>query len=116
MRAPLAGLDLMSGALDDIKRLAGPQAAELPKLAARAAEVTRALDAVVPPPDLAQVHALVQTAARLAAQAVEARRDAVVSGAMDRAWQASSAAAGALMLVDRAKQDLESATAPPGSK
>jgi hypothetical protein len=35
---------------------------------------------------------------------------------MDQAWQASSAAAGALMLLARAKQDLDAALTPPGSR
>ena len=67
----------------------------------------------MPPSDLAAVHALMVSAAQLAAQAVAVRRDAVTSGAMDRAWQASSAAAGALMLLDRARKDLASALVPP---
>ena len=57
-----------------------------------------------------------KTAAQLAMQAVTTRGAAVTSGAMDQAWQASSAAAGALMLLARAKQDLETALAPPGSR
>jgi len=57
---------------------------------------------------------LIESAARLAEQAVLTRKSAVASGAMDQAWQASSAAAGALMLLDRAKHDIESAMAPPG--
>lgn len=116
VHGPLATLGLMGGALDDIKRLAGPETVELPRLDRRAAGVLQTLDHVVPPPDLADVHALIQTAARLAAQAVSTRQAAVASGAMDTAWQASSAAAGALMLLDRARQDLASAIAPPGQK
>ena len=51
-----------------------------------------------------------------AGKAVTTRGAAVASGAMDQAWQASSAAAGALMLLTRAKQELETALAPPGSR
>ena len=64
----------------------------------------------------AQAAALLKTAAHLAMQAVATRGTAVTSGAMDQAWQASSAAAGALMLMARAKQELETALAPPGSR
>jgi hypothetical protein len=104
----------MASSLDDIKRLAGPEATQLPRLLERVAQVLRALASIVPPSDLAPVHTLIESAARLAEQAVLTRRSAVTSGAMDQAWQASSAAAGALMLLDRAKHDIESAMAPPG--
>lgn len=112
--APLASLDLMASSLDDIKRLAGPEASQLPRLLERVAQVLRSLASIVPPTDLAPVHTLIESAARLAEQAVLTRREAVASGGMDEAWQASSAAAGALMLLDRAKHDIDSAMAPPG--
>ena len=113
VRAPLGELTLMAQGLDDIKRLAGPTSAVLVRLTTRAAAAIRGLGVVVPPTDLASVHGLLVSAAQLAAQAVAVRQDAVASGAMDRAWQASSAAAGALMLFDRARKDLESALVPP---
>ncbi len=113
VRGPMEELQLMSGGLDDIKRLAGPAAPVLDRLARRAAEAMRALHAVVPPPDVASIHALLVSAAQLAGQAVDGRRDAVARGAMDRAWQASSAAAGALMLIARAREELAQALAPP---
>jgi hypothetical protein len=114
--APLADLRGMAGGLDDIKRLAGPSASELPNLAKQATSATKALALVVPPTDLASAHMLIKTAAQLAMQAVTARGAAVTTGAMDQAWQASSAAAGALMLLARAKQDLDAALTPPGSR
>jgi hypothetical protein len=113
VRAPLGELTLMRRGLDDIKRLAGPTSTVLAQLTTRAAAAIRGLGAVVPPSDLASIHGLIVSAAQLAAQAVAARQDAVASGAMDRAWQASSAAAGALMLLDRALKDLQSALVPP---
>jgi hypothetical protein len=62
------------------------------------------------------VHALVENAARLAAQAISTREAAVRTGAMERAWQASSAAAGAMMLLTRAEHEIEAALAPPGTE
>jgi hypothetical protein len=112
--APLSSLDFMASSLDDIKRLAGPEASQLPRLLERVTQVLRSLASIVPPSDLAPAHTLIESAARLAEQAVLTRKMAVASGAMDQAWQASSAAAGALMLLDRAKHDIESAMAPPG--
>jgi hypothetical protein len=110
----MADLEQMRQPLDDIKRLAGPPTSDLPKLQNRLAATLRALDAVVPPTDLASAHALIESAARLAAQAVGTREAAVRTGAMDRAWQASSAAAGAMMLLTRARNEIEIAIAPPG--
>jgi hypothetical protein len=111
---PLGELALMTSGLDDIKRLAGPAAADLPRLAKQATTAIGMLGSIVPPTDLASAHALVQSAAQLAAQAVRIRSAAVSGGTMNEAWQASSAAAGALMLLARAKQDLDAALVPPG--
>ena len=113
VQVPLDELSMMARGLDDIKRLAGPTEPVLARLTLRAATALRRLGVVVPPSDLAAVHALMVSAAQLAAQAVAVRLDAVASGTMDRAWQASSAAAGALMLLDRARKDLASALVPP---
>jgi hypothetical protein len=111
----MSQLTLMARGLDDIKRLAGPTPSVLRRLAGRAATAVRGLGLVVPPTDLAAVHALLVSAAQLAGQAVTSRQEAVRSGQMDRAWAASSAAAGALMLLRRAEQELARALAPPGS-
>jgi hypothetical protein len=110
---PVGELTLMARGLDDIKRLAGPAAPVLRRLASRAAAAARGLSGVVPPSDLAAIHALFLSAAQLAGQAVAVRQHAVESGEMDRAWQASSAAAGALMLLQRAERDLAQALVPP---
>ena len=67
--APLASLDLIASSLDDIKRLAGPEVTELPRLLQRVGQVLRALASIVPPSDLAPVHTLIESAARLAEQA-----------------------------------------------
>lgn len=111
--ASLERLDALAAGLDDIKRLAGPAAAELERLARRALRAVRELAAVVPPPELAPAHALFLSAAQMASQAVAARRDAVRTGEMDRAWGASSAAAGSLMLLARGRADLQQALTPP---
>jgi hypothetical protein len=114
MTAPLGQLSQITPGLDDIKRLAGPATPDLPRLAERASQAVAGLSRIVPPADLSAVHALVQSAAQLAVQAVRARSAAVASGAMDQAWQASSAAAGAMMLLTRATRDLDAALVPPG--
>lgn len=113
VRRPMAHLAGMARGLDDIKRLAGPALPALGALSSRATAALRGINVVVPPPDLSAVHALLVSAAQLASQAVAARQEAVAGGGMERAWQASSAAAGALMLLERARGDLEKALAPP---
>ena len=116
LAAPLARLDGMNAGLDSIKRLAGPATGELGALSDRAAQALRELNAIVPPTDLASAHALFVSAAHLAVQAVAARREAVRTGQMPQAWSASSAAAGAIMLLARARADLEQALSPPDLK
>jgi hypothetical protein len=46
----------------------------------------------------------------LAARAADGRLKAIASGNMQDAWEASSAAAGALMLFDRAAEELRRLT------
>jgi hypothetical protein len=53
------------------------------------------------------------SAVQLAAQAVTTRMEATLANDMDRAWNASSAAAGALMLGTRARADILSLLRPP---
>jgi hypothetical protein len=113
VKSPLAQLDLMRPGLQDIKTLAGPEAVTLGRLMARATQAGRQLRGVIPPPDLAAIHALLQSACQMASAAVETRFKAVASGDMATAWNASSAAAGSLMLLGRARAELERYLVPP---
>jgi hypothetical protein len=56
---------------------------------------------------------MMTSALQLAASASRLRRAAVGTGDMQVAWNASAAAAGALMLFERADQDLRQALEPP---
>jgi hypothetical protein len=47
------------------------------------------------------------SAAQLADNAARIRREAILSGDLARAWDASSAAAGALMLGERSRSDIQ---------
>jgi hypothetical protein len=69
--------------------------------------------AIVPPEELAASHALMLSAAQLASSAVNVRREAAMANDMTGAWNASSAAAGALMLGARARSDIVSGLRPP---
>jgi hypothetical protein len=94
--------------LEAIRRLAGPGASALTKLGAQFEETARQLAGIEPPSELMPVHALLISAATLAANAADARREAVRSGSLAGAWDASAAAAGALMLASKARADMDS--------
>ena len=64
--------------------------------------------AIAPPDEFAAAHALLISAVQLAGNAAQIRREATLASDMTRAWDASSAAAGALMLGARARSDIQS--------
>jgi hypothetical protein len=99
--------------LDDIKLLAGPSPELLFPLGRQLDRHARRLALLEPPTQLAAVHAAFRSAYTLAANAVQLRRDAVTAANVDLARQASAAASGALMLIDRARGDLRVALEPP---
>ena len=102
--------------LDAIRRLAGPDASVLTKLAARLDTAIRRLEAINPPEELNGAHALLLSAAKLAANAVDVRRDAIRSGDIAVAWDASAAAAGAIMLFSKARGDMDSVSDFPQAR
>lgn len=99
--------------LEDVKALAGPPPNTLTELLTRWRRDGRRLAAVVAPPELDHVHALFRTAWQMAEQAFSLRMSAVAANDIDGARRASSAAAGALMLLTRAQSDLDAALTPP---
>jgi hypothetical protein len=58
-------------------------------------------------------HELIVGAWRFAESAIETRLAAATSGSVTTAWEASSAAAGALMLLARAQQEIKTLLEPP---
>jgi hypothetical protein len=111
-----AGLRVMDGlrqAIDDIKELAGPPRPALLRAELRTSEAALAFSRVKPPQDLQPVHALFVSAVQLAANACRQRLAAITTGDEQTAWGASSAAAGAQMLLDRAQKDLTRWLKPP---
>jgi len=110
------GLDRFLGVrnwLNDVRQLAGPSPWALKQLSAQIASAQRELAQVQPPPEVAAPHATLVTAAGMAVRAAATRFDAVRSGNMDIAWQASSAAAGSLMLLDQSIAELRRITHAP---
>ena len=51
---------------------------------------------------------------RLAIRAASSRQMAIKTADMNTAWEASAAAAGALLMLERAQEDLRKLTTPPG--
>ena len=99
--------------LDDIRSLAGPAPQRLKPLAEQLAFEGRRLSRVEPPAELTAVHAAFRSACELALNAVRIRLDAAEAADLGLAQRASSAAAGALMLLAKAKADLDAALRPP---
>ena len=98
---------------DDIKLLAGPAPQRLFPLSRTLNRHARFIALIQPPPQLAAVHAAFRTAYSLAESAVQLRRDAIDAASVELARQASAAAAGAVLVLDRARQDLKTALEPP---
>jgi hypothetical protein len=69
--------------------------------------VLRSLSIIPAPDEFRDVHALLASAAQLANSAAGIRREAVLASNMARAWDASSAAAGAIMLTARAQSEID---------
>src|SRR5262249_52978870 len=104
--APLMQLTGLQQPLEDIKALAGSPPDALALILREAAAAVKALSSVTPPDELRAAHNLLLSAAQLADSAARTRREAALPGNMGRAWDASSAAAGALMLTERARTDI----------
>lgn len=104
------------GLLEHIRDLAGPSPLLLPHFEQRLVMSKRLLNAVTPPAELDAAHGLFVAAIQMAQRAAATRRSAVSSGDMKLAWDAASAAAGALMLFDNAAQDLDRVTARPQNR
>ena len=73
----------------------------------------RELGKVQPPPEVAAAHSTLVAAAGMAVRAATSRLAAVRSGSMDTAWEASSAAAGSLLMLDQAIAELRRITHAP---
>ena len=109
----LTRLQRMVPLLEDIKALAGSGPSALGSLLRWAGQIRQSLTSIVPPSELSEAHNLLVSAVQLADSAAKIRREAAINGNMARAWDASSAAAGALMLAERARTELQLGLRPP---
>ena len=111
-----AGMDRMIGVRDwlvAVRQLAGPSPGALKQLTELVTGAQRDFSRVQAPPEVAAAHSTLVASAGMAVRAATIRLDAVRSGNMDTAWQASSAAAGALMMLDQATLELRRITRAP---
>lgn len=102
--------------LDQIRTMSGPSLHTTEPLARRLSAAGTKIGKVTPPAELVNGHALVRSAWELAETALRLRAESVTANNVDIAQRASSAAAGALMLYQRARTDLNAAMAPPTPK
>jgi hypothetical protein len=113
VKKPFDELGRARAALDDIRTLAGPETGRLDALLDRLARGLARARAVAPPAGAQPAHGVLLSALQLAENAGRLRMAAVSSGDLKQAWDASAAAAGALMLTDRAREELNRALLPP---
>ena len=113
------GLDRLLGLrlwLTDVRQLAGPSPGALRRVAYDAESAGHELAKVKAPAEVANVHSTLAAACGMAVRAAKTRLEALRSGRMETAWEASSAAAGALMMVDEALQELKRITREPAPR
>jgi hypothetical protein len=113
IKAPLDLLGALEPSLQQIKLLAGSSPASLMHIQQSVARILEHARTIAPPSELAAAHALLVSAVQLAGSAGQIRREAALAEDVARAWDASAAAAGALMLAARAKDDMQGLLRPP---
>jgi hypothetical protein len=116
IRRPLRELQRLQPWLEDVRALAGPSVKNLEKCEERARTAGRELSLVKPPVEIEAAHGMLTAAATMAARAASERRAAVKAGDMQGAWGASSAAAGALLMIEQALTEMTRALEPPQSR
>jgi len=103
----------MQPALESIRRFEGPAPGAVVNLRARLAGGAERLSRIQLPADMRSAHELLVSAWRFAETALNGRYDAIHSGSLATAREASSAAAGSLMLLGRAQQEIRTLLEPP---
>jgi hypothetical protein len=101
------------GSLESIRRLEGPSPDRLLALRQQLSGGAERLQRMRTPDYLRSTHDLLVGAWRFAENATKARYEAVEGANASAAWEASSAAAGALMMLSRAQQEIRTLLEPP---
>lgn len=110
---PVRQMNATVKSLEAIRRLTGPDPDALMSMRERLDRAGRAIARITPPADLVTTHDTLVSACQMAIRSVEMRERAIASGDMQTAWDASSAAAGAVMLLGQARQQIRAAVRPP---
>jgi hypothetical protein len=76
----------------------------------------KAVSAAAVPAEAGPANDLLRNAINLATRAAEGRLKAIAAGNMQLAWEASSAASGALLLFERAAAEMNKLTAAPAAR
>jgi hypothetical protein len=113
MALSLERLQRLTRPLEDIKALAGSSPDSLGMVLHNVELIERATASIEPPSELRDAHSLFVSAVQLAGNAARIRREATIDGNLPRAWDASSAAAGSLMLAERARTEMQTAMRVP---
>lgn len=93
--------------LEAIRRLEGPPLGTLQSLQSRLSGGAERLERIDVPEDLRNTHSLLVGAWRFADNAAKTRADAVSTGNVARAWEASSAAAAALLMLSQVQKGIQ---------
>jgi hypothetical protein len=113
VRPAMSGFDGLRPMLESIRDMRTTPferlTAAYERFKAFAAELAR----IVPPGDMSDVHATLSSSVHMAVEALERRRRAVIVANMADARDASSAAAGAVLLADQARDSLIRRLFPP---
>ena len=113
VKSQLAQLVKAQPALEAIRRLQGPSPRQVLELQGRLRGGADRLQRVPTPDYLRSTHELLVNAWRFAETAARTRYAAAASGSVATAWEASSAAAGALLMLSRAQLELRVLLEPP---
>ena len=100
-------------ALESIRRLEGPAPQSVLSIRTRLAGGAERLSRLKTPEDLRSAHDLLVSAWRFAESALNSRYDAIQSGNFGTAQEASSAAAGSMLLLSRAQEEIRTLLEPP---
>jgi hypothetical protein len=113
IKAPLDLFARLEPALKQIKLLAGSSPSSLTMIESAVSQILQQAREIPPPPEFHSAQALLVSAVQLAGNAGQIRREATLAEDIARAWDASSAAAGALMLGAHARTEMQRLLRPP---
>jgi hypothetical protein len=99
--------------LVEIRERTGPSPLLLPRMEQRLTMGKQMLGGIAPPAELDAAHGLYHAAFEMALRAASTRRNAVSSSDTKTTWDAASAAAGAILLLERATEELDRLTSSP---